>query len=68
MNKDAEQLLRVLRREKKSLGNKDAEQFLRVRRRDKKSRGNKDAEKLLRVRREILVGGHPETSSTLFSI
>ena len=31
MNKDAEQLLRVIRREKKSCGNKDAEQLLRVR-------------------------------------
>ena len=31
-NKDAEQVLRVKKREKKSRGNKDAEQLLKVRR------------------------------------
>ena len=39
-------MLRVRRREKKSLRDKEAEQLLRVRKK-KKSRGNKDAEKLL---------------------
>ena len=37
-------MLRVGRREKKSLGNMYAEQLLRVGRREKKSYGNMDAE------------------------